>query len=164
MGGISTEKVTPNLYISNVTPGMKQRIAKSGKFSKKDIHGFKEGGFPTKRTKVEMTRAEAGNYLNWSMEAIDNIVQKAQKPGGVAMTHNEVAMTQALVGDIKALQKSLGYEVKPAQITIRLANKIRNRLSSEVLERVPPKLISLAEIMLQLQWVARVSLLISMIY
>jgi DNA-binding phage protein len=56
------------------------------------------------------------------------------------MTYNEVAMTQALIGDIKALQEALGYEVKPADLTIRLAKKLRAKLVGEVLQRMPPDL------------------------
>ena len=140
-GGIATEKVSPNLYIGNVTPGMKARIAKSGEFQAEDIHGFKEGGFPTKRTKIEMKRAEAGNYLTWAITAIDNIVQEVEETGAMQMTNHQIAMTQALVGDIKALQDALGYTVKPAQIVIRRAQKLREKLAGEVLERIPPELI-----------------------
>jgi hypothetical protein len=122
-GGIATEKISPNLYIGNVTPGMKRRIAESGQFNPKDIQGFKEEGFPTKRTKIEMTRQEAGNYLTWAIGAIDNIIQQVEQQGVVTLTMNQLAMTQALIGDIKALQDALGYEVKPAQITFKQAKK-----------------------------------------
>ncbi len=139
-GGIATEKLTPNLYIGNVTPGMKKRIAESGEFSPEDIQGFKEEGFPTKRTQVPMTRAEAGNYLTWAIGAIDNIVQEVEAAGEIAMTNNQIAMTQALIGDIKAVQDALGYEVKPAQLTVRRATKLKAKLSGEVLQRMPLEL------------------------
>lgn len=122
-GGTAAETVSPNLYIGNVTAGMKRRIAKGSELDPADIQGFKEGGFPTKRTKLEMTRQEAGNYLTWAISAIDNIIGQVEKEGAVPLTMNQLAMTQALIGDIKALQEALGFEVKPAQITFKQAKK-----------------------------------------
>jgi hypothetical protein len=121
---------------------MKKRIAEGSGLDPADIHGFKEGGFPTKRTKIEMTRQEAGNYLTSAIQTIDSIVQGIEKSGEMAMTNNQIAMTQALIGDIKALQEALGYEVKPAQLTIRQAKKLKARLVGDVMERLPPSLIS----------------------
>ncbi len=104
----AAEKVRPNLYIGNVTPGMKARIADAMDWSAKDIRDFTEGGWKVKRTPIEMTRSEAEEYLNW-LEADLNRRLEENKIN----TRNEMAWANGDWGDVKALRKSLGLEVGP---------------------------------------------------
>lgn len=55
----SQDKVFPSLYIGNVTEGMKKRIGEAWGKEPKNIKGFIEGAFPTKRTPIGVTRQEA---------------------------------------------------------------------------------------------------------
>lgn len=127
----AAEIVKPRLYIGNVTPGMKARMADKMDWSTKDIKGFTEEGWPTKRTKIDMTKGEAENYLNWlETDLLRRLDQNKIK------TRNDMAWANADWGDIVALRKSLDlekierpfYVVPGTKYEVRVIDNVRERM------------------------------------
>jgi len=139
-GGVASEKLTVPLYGGNLTQGLAKRIADSLGKKPEDVRTKDELGRLIKRYDIEVTRAEAGDLLNQSVNQLDKLVQKVEAGDTLEMTPNELAKIQATVGDIKALQDALGYEVKPAQMTFRQAKKPRPKTIAEMAKRMPPEL------------------------
>ncbi len=104
MGGIAEERLTPNLYIGNVTRRMKKKFAKIWERQAEEVKGFTEEGFPTKRAPIEMTRAEATAYLNWLVDDLDSRLKNNK-----INTENDLAQANADWGDITALRAALGF-------------------------------------------------------
>lgn len=101
----AAEPVRPKLWIGNVTEGMKKRVSESLGLEKEDIQGFKDKAFLTNRTEVEMTRAEAEEYLDWLER---DMVRRLDK--NLVRTENQLAMLNADWGDVANLRKVLGIE------------------------------------------------------
>ncbi len=107
------EKVAPNLAIGNVTARMKGVMSEAltaaiGKeVTPEEIGPFTEKGWPTKRTKIELTRAQAEEYLDW----LETDLQR-RLDGNLINTYDEMAQANADWGDLKALRKVLGITEK----------------------------------------------------
>jgi hypothetical protein len=114
----AAELLSPNLYIGNVTPGMKKRIEKRTGLSAKDIKGFTEKGFPTKRTKVPVTRGEAEIALSELETDLQTKLDNNQ-----INTENDLALANARWGDIVELRKVLGLEKGIRPFSVRRADK-----------------------------------------
>ena len=99
------EIISPNLYIGNVTRRMKKVLAAAFNRQPEDVRGFTEKGFPTKRTRIELTRGEARQYLEW-LE--DDILRRLE--ANEIRTENDLAQTNADWGDIVALRQELDLE------------------------------------------------------
>lgn len=108
--------VAPNLYIGSVTGRAKAAWAEmlaearqaegmEGEVAPEDIGSHTEGGFPTKRTGVEMSRAEAQETLAQTEEALDERLEVGEWVG------QEIALMKAMWGDIRELRTSLGQDV-----------------------------------------------------
>lgn len=97
------EVVSPNLYIGNMTRRMKKVLAGIFKRDVSEIEGFVEEGFPTKRTKIKMTRKEAAGYLEWLENDLLNRLENNK-----IRTENELATANADWGDIVSLRETLG--------------------------------------------------------
>jgi hypothetical protein len=127
----AAEIVKPKLYIGNVTPGMKARIADAMDWTTKDIEGFKEKGWPTNRTEIEMTKGEAEEYLNWlETDLLRRLDENKIK------TRNDMAWANADWGDIKALRKTLGLETVPRPFFIVPGTEYEVRTIENVRERM----------------------------
>ena len=98
-------EVDVELYIGNVTLGMKKRITKGTKLKAKDVQGFKKGAFPTKRTNIKMTRSEADSYR----EFLESDLLRRLEENEIR-TDNDVAKASADFGDIKNLRAALGMK------------------------------------------------------
>jgi len=99
------ELVRPRLYIGNVTEGMKRRIADVMNWTKEQIKGFTEKGWPTKRTEVPLTRGEAEVALEDLTKDLKNRLDNNQ-----INTENDLAFANAMWGNIAEIRKSLGME------------------------------------------------------
>lgn len=132
LAGEGAETVEPMLYIGNVTARMKDRAANmlalaTGKaVESKDIGPFKEGAWPTKRTKIKMTRAQAEEYLAWLEKDIQNRLKY-----NLINTYEDMAKANADWGDVKALRRVLGISEKMTA-EIKAAKKERTRLKKEL--------------------------------
>jgi len=98
--------VTPKLHIGNVTPGMKTRIEAGTGLKAEDIQGFKEGGFPTKKTQIPMARSEAERTLVF----IENSLQE-KVDNDLIRTENGLRQANVDWADIKALREVLGIPI-----------------------------------------------------
>ncbi len=99
------ELVRPRLYIGNVTEGMKRRIADVMGWTKEQIKGFTEKGWPTKRTEVPLTRGEAEVALEDLTNDLKNRLDNNQ-----INTENDLALANAMWGNIAEIRKALGME------------------------------------------------------
>jgi hypothetical protein len=102
------EVLEPNLYIGNVTERMKKVFARQVGKDPEDISGFKKDGFLTKRENIKLTRAEAKELLDITLNAI---LDKLDAGGTV--TNRQLAQMNADWGDIKALREVLGEAQTP---------------------------------------------------
>ena len=118
LAGEAAEEIEPNLYIGNVTAGMKKRMSETGEFKAEDVKGFTEQGFPTKRTKIKMSRGEAEMYLDWLEKDLQDRVDNNKIETG-----NQMAWAKADWGDVKNLRKSLGHEVGQQPFRVMYAQK-----------------------------------------
>ena len=118
--------VRPELYIGNVTKRAKQAWAEAfnearkeqglpGEVQAEDVKGHTEKGFPTKRTEIELTRDQATETLAQCEEALDTRLEAGEWTGP------EIAVMNALWGDIKALRSVLGHEVGRMPFRVRRA-------------------------------------------
>lgn len=101
----SNEPVDVELYIGNVTPGMKSRIASAMGVKPEDVAGFKKGAFPTKQTKFTLARSEAENYREWLEKDLMRRIDESK-----IKTDHDIAMAEADWGDIKRLRAALGMK------------------------------------------------------
>jgi len=112
--GDKTEPVKPNMYIGNVTKRAKkvwsdifnrarQIEGLAGEVTPEDVSPHMEGAFPTKRTQVEMSAAEAQETLAQLEETMDEMLAS-----GESRTSPELAMMKAMWGDIRELREVLG--------------------------------------------------------
>ena len=125
------EVLKPKLWIGNVTQGMKKRVAKSLGVDKKDIADFKEKGFLTNRTDIEMTRAEAEDYLSWLER---DIVRRLE--GNLVRTENDLAMLNADWGDVTNLRKVL--EIPKGKAPFRVIRKKAHEI--RVIPNIPKRI------------------------
>ena len=107
------EKVSPNMYIGNVTDRARkawaeifQQAHEAGDIDPSDIGPHLEGAFPTKRTQIDMTKAEASETLQQLEETMDEMLMS-----GESRTFSELASMRAMWGDIRELRSSLGKPV-----------------------------------------------------
>lgn len=95
--------ITPELYIGNVTQRMKKVFAEEWNTEPEQIHGFTEGAWPTKRTKIELKMDEGRALLihleNSLQDRVDN---------NKLNTDSDLARANADWGDIKELRHKLG--------------------------------------------------------
>ncbi len=112
------EVVEPDVYIGNVTPRMKKVFAKEFGVDPEDIAGFKEGAFPTKRTKIKMTREQAETFHDSEIEQLLNKIDK-----NLINTEKELADINAQWGNIKSLRSVLGYSKMPRPFEVVRAPK-----------------------------------------
>jgi hypothetical protein len=112
------EIVKPKLYIGNVTTRMKKVMAELFNRQPEDVRGFTEKGFPTIRTEIAMTRAEAEEYLGF-LE--DEIIRKLE--ANEVNTESQLARLNAEWGDITALREVLGLEKGTAPYRVIRAKK-----------------------------------------
>jgi len=96
-------KISPELYIGNVTERMRRVWAEALDAAPEDIRPFLDGAFPTKRTKIELTMGEARNLLFY-IEA--NLQQRLDN--NQINTENDLAYANADWGDIKTLREAMG--------------------------------------------------------
>jgi len=111
-------KISPNLYIGNVTQRMKTKFAEIWGKEKGDIKAFLEGPFPTKRTKIDMTGDQAMSTLvmleaSLEQRLSDNLVG----------TENDLAQANADWGDIRELRNVLGLPKTIRPFTVTRATK-----------------------------------------
>lgn len=106
-------EIEPELYIGNVTARMKKVMGEAAGKKAEDVKGFTEEGFPTKRTKVKMTRGEAEEYLEWLENDLNERLDRNK-----INTRNQMAQANADWGDIKELRKTLGLETVKRPFTI----------------------------------------------
>lgn len=105
--------VKPNLYIGNVTARMKEVMGEQFGVDPEAIHGFTEGAFPTKRTRIEMSTGDARSILvhleNSLQDRVDN---------NKLNTDSDLARANADWGDIKELRRILGLPktVRPFRV------------------------------------------------
>ena len=99
------QEVEPELYIGNVTAGMKKRMTKGTELKPEDVKGFTEKGWPTKRTKVKVTKGEAEQYLEW----LENDLKRRLDENKIN-TRKDMWMANADWGDIKTLRNVLGLD------------------------------------------------------
>jgi len=115
------EKVSPRLYIGNVTPRAKKAWGKIFGKPPAAVHTFKEGAFPTKRTAIEMTRGQAESYLTWLEEDLASRIDNNE-----INTNRDIAMAHADWGDIASIRRVLGIEVgvEPFRVHYTKAKKM----------------------------------------
>lgn len=126
--GVPQGKVSPELYIGNVTPRAKKTWADALNAAReqedlpgKDVQAtelgpHKEGAFPTKRTRVEMTVDEATDTLAQLEEAMDEVLIS-----GESRSSTELALLKAMWGDIRNLRDSLG--LPKGQMPFKVTNR-----------------------------------------
>jgi len=115
------EKVSPRLYIGNVTPRAKKAWGKIFGKPPAAVHTFKEGAFPTKRTAIEMTRGQAESYLTWLEEDLASRIDNNE-----INTNRDIAMAHVDWGDIASIRRVLGIEVgvEPFRVHYTKAKKM----------------------------------------
>lgn len=127
----SLEEVQPNLYIGNVTQRQKKVFAEQFGVKPEDISGFKEGAFPTKRTGIPMTRAEATDLL---AKIENSIVERLEN--NKVRTENDLATINADWGDVVALRKTLELEKIGRPFRVQRAGKNRVVVIEGTKERI----------------------------
>ncbi len=128
-------KVSPKLYIGNVTARMKRKFAEIFGKEEGDVSPFLEGPFPTKRTAIEMTGDQAMATLvmleaSLEQRLNDNLVR----------TENDLARVNADWGDIKELRKvlELSKTIRPFTViravkpTVLTVDNVNQRISFSV--------------------------------
>ncbi len=102
------EIIHPEMYIGKVTQRAKNVWGEQFGVDPKDVHGFKKGGFPTKRTEIAMTKGQAREAIaeleEWLIEALEN---------NQIRTENQLALANAQWGNIVEMKKKLGEEAGP---------------------------------------------------
>jgi len=111
------ETVEPKLYIGNITARMREAMAQAAGVSPSEIGTFREGAWPTKRTKIPMTRVEAEEYLGWLEADLQRRLDE-----NLIRTHDDMATANADWGDIKTLRRVLGVE-EQMQAAIKQARR-----------------------------------------
>lgn len=96
-------EITPNLYIGNVTARMKEVMGEQFGVDPETVHGFTEGAWPTKRTKVKMSMDEARSLLVVMEESLQDRVDNDK-----LHTDSDLSRANADWGDIKELRRQLG--------------------------------------------------------
>lgn len=125
------EEVSPNLYIGNVTQRQKKVFAEELGIEPEDVSGFREGAFPTKRTGIPMTRAEASDLL---VKIETSILDRLDK--NKVNTENDLARINADWGDVKALRETLELPKTPRPFTVQRAGKHRVVAIESAKERI----------------------------
>lgn len=134
-GGKGT--VAPNLYIGNTTARAKKVWADQfnqarqaegipGRVEPADVEGPTEGGFPTKRAPIEITRAEAEETLAQLEEAMDEQLEQGE------WSSMEIALMKAMWGDIRELRTVLGHDAG------RMPFRVQYRGNKPVVEIASP--------------------------
>jgi hypothetical protein len=97
------EIVSPRLYIGNVTRRMKKVFGQIFGVPPQEVKPFTEAGFPTKRTGIEVTRAQAQEALDILTEDLNRQFRENR-----IRTENQLALANAHWGDIVQLREVLG--------------------------------------------------------
>ncbi|MCJ7829101.1 MAG: hypothetical protein MUP81_05100, partial [Dehalococcoidia bacterium] len=133
------EELEPELYIGNVTARMKRVMGEAVGKEAEDVKGFTEKGFPTKRTKIKMTRGEAEEYLEWLERDLQDRVDNNK-----INNDEQISLAHADWGDIATLRRKLGIPVGTEPFRIVYAQKpgmvIRDKGEIKVLETETKKL------------------------
>jgi hypothetical protein len=125
------ERVAPNLYIGNVTGRMKKVFGKIWGKDPSEVKPFIEGGFPTKRTRIEISRQEAQDahdeLVSFILDALDN---------NQIRTENDLALANAFWGDIVELRQVLGLPKAARPFKVIRAEKHDMRLIKNTKSRI----------------------------
>ena len=95
--------ITPNLYIGSLAQEAKKAIGEALGVDPEKIHGFFEGAWPTKRTKITLTMEEGRALLNHLETSLQNRIDNH-----LLKTDADIARANIDWGDIKELRKQLG--------------------------------------------------------
>jgi len=125
------EKVTPKLYIGNVTQRMKQVFGKIFGVPPTEVKPFTEAGFPTKRAGIEVTREQAQEALEILTEDLNR-----QFAENRINTENELALANAHWGDIVQLREVLGLSKIACPFKVIRAKKHLVKVFAKVKERI----------------------------
>jgi len=124
-------KVSPRLYIGNVTQRMRRKFAEIFSKEEGDVKPFLEGPFPTKRTKIEMTSDQATATLVMLEASLDQRLND-----NLIRTENDLAQANADWGDIKELRKVLELPKTTRPFTVVRAVKPTVLTPSTVNQRI----------------------------
>lgn len=125
------EKVTPKLYIGNVTQRMKQVFGEIFGVPPTEVKPFTEAGFPTKRAGIEVTREQAQEALEILTEDLNR-----QFAENRINTENELALANAHWGDIVQLREVLGLPKIARPFKVIRAKKHLVKVFAKVKERI----------------------------
>ncbi|KKM87185.1 hypothetical protein LCGC14_1271500 [marine sediment metagenome] len=124
-------KVSPRLYIGNVTRRMKNKFAEIFGKEEGDVKPFLEGPFPTKRTKIEMTSDQAMATLVMLEASLDQRLND-----NLIRTENDLAQANADWGDIREIRKVLELPKTTRPFTVVRAVKPTVIVPSTITQRV----------------------------
>ena len=129
------EVVNPELHIGNVTQRMKKKFSAIFSKQSEDVKGFLKEGFPTKKASIEMTKAEAREYLDFLEEDLAKRLDE-----NLIRTENDLAKANADWGDIKAVRKVLGEKIGGRPFTVVRAAKAKVFTIESTKERIAASL------------------------